>query len=204
VSTHTGKNKIVCLCVGTMLNNKHFPPSRITALNRDTHATWSQMSVQWYLVADSARFHTFLVAELGTPINMIVRIDWHAISVLECRPYVPEHGDEHIAVGETSGFWLGGIVACLMRYDRDYHLFAYNCRTVSYLILTEYCRFDARCVFELYETHKILCGVEGMDACISIDEFIHYIHHRELEASKGTDVDKELGEAGHYLNKRVM
>lgn len=179
----------------------HFPPcATVAELNDETCARWAEMPVHWSLVADEARFHAFLVLEAGAPLRRTLRIDWHATSVLECRPYEPTHGDEHIAVGETRGFCLACVAKTLAPYDRDYHLFAYNCRTVAYLILTKYAGFDETAVLQLYEQHEMLCGVGGLEQCISPEEFMHYVRHRELEQRQGHDVDKELAEAGRYFN----
>ena len=63
-------------------------------------------------------------------------------------------------------------------YLREYHLFDFNCRTVSYLILVEVLGFDANWVYEQFQKNSTLCGLGDRTACMSIDEIYHYIAWR--------------------------
>ncbi len=185
---------VVVVVVVVMLDKAKFPDSSIAALNSDTHGTeWDSAPVQWSLVADGDRFHVFLVAALGAPLNREVRIDWRALNRLEFEPYVTDARDERIRVdeGETRGFCrLCTIAQLRLLMHHNYHLFAFNCRTVSYLLLTEGCRFDAQRTLSLFEEHDLRCGVGSLDDCLSVVEIQHYIRHKQSEAAVVKVVDK--------------
>ena len=167
-----------------MLDKQKFPDSSIAALNADCHeGAWRDVAVRWSLVADQDRFHVFLVAQIQAPVNLEVRIDWRAVSRLEFEPHVRDTREEMVPVGETRGFCRLCAIAHLRRFMQDYNLFVFNCRTVSYLLLTELCRFDPARTYDLFDEHELLCGLQ-MDECLSVTEIEHYIHHRQTEAAQ--------------------
>lgn len=177
-----------------MLDQQKFPDSPITVLNSDTHSgDWTNVPVKWELVADGDRFHVFLIAQLGSPVNLAIRIDWRHKNRLEFEPYKVDKRDERIPlVQETRGFCRLCLISRILVLTHDYHLFAFNCRTVSYLILTEWCRFDKNEILGLFEKHDLRCGVGSLDDCLSVTEIEHYVKHvqSEQEQQQQTNVNK--------------
>lgn len=166
-----------------MLDKQKFPDSSIPALNSDTHSNeWKNVVVQWELVADGDRFHVFLIAQLGAPLNQSIRVDWRHKNRLEFEPYYANPRDERIPLQwQTRGFCRLCLISRILVLTHDYHLFAFNCRTVSYLILTEWCYFDKHQVLTLFEKHDLRCGVGSLDDCLSITEIEHYVKHVQSE-----------------------
>lgn len=169
-----------------MLDKEKFPDSTLAQLNTDTHeGAWRDVPVRWSLVADRDRFHVFLVAALGAPLDLEVRIDWRALSRLEFEPHLRDASEERIEVGETRGFCRLCAIAHVRRFMvHQYNLFVFNCRTVSYLLLTELCRFEPERVYALFQEHELLCGLGDLDECVSPTEIEHYIRHKQSEAEQ--------------------
>lgn len=171
-----------------MLDEQKFPPSSIAALNEDMHqAPYATTSVQWSLVADGDRFHVFLVAECGPPLSCAIRIDWRAANRLEFEPYVADKRDERIAVGRKQQAFCRRCAIAKLRLlmaHRDYNLFAFNCRTVSYYLLVDYAEFDNNSVLDLFEAHELRCGVGSLEDCLSLEELEHYFRH--VKSEQGT------------------
>jgi hypothetical protein len=67
-----------------------------------------------------------------------------------------------------------------------YSLFDFNCRTVSYLILTDIVGFDPDEVYDLFKDSGVLCGLDKIQ-CVSLEEIYHYIRYREGEHRRQRD-----------------
>lgn len=160
-----------------------FPPSSIVELNRATHnAQWDSVRGEWSIVIDAARFHVFIVVALPT---RDVRIDWRQTSRLEVEPYVATPGEERVRLGRREGFCRPCLVHMLQSYMKRYSLFAFNCRTVTYLIATEVCGFEPATVFGVFETRDMLCGLGEPLACLTLEEMHHYVEAQRLERELG-------------------
>lgn len=131
------------------------------------------MDARWFLVWDRHRFHVYLMVETALE---RVRIDWHQNSTLELAPYKDKMGEKQVLVGKApycSECLLEKTQKLLYRYQ----LFSFNCRTVSYLILTEVLGFDETRVYEYFRDENTLCGLDSME-CFSVAEIDHFIAWR--------------------------
>jgi hypothetical protein len=134
------------------------------------------MSIDWYLVLDKSKFHVY-VAFVGDGEQF--RIDWHTNSTLEVSPFVEKEGETCISVGKGEWDQPSFEVAILELLER-YKLFQFNCRTVSYLILTKIVGYKPDYIYQYFKENHILCGLE-FGQCFSLDEIHHYILYRENE-----------------------
>lgn len=157
-----------------------FPRSRTVArLNEPGHGDiFGEMDVTWCLMTDESRFHVYVVAQLP---DVAVRIDWRVTSRLEFEKYTPNDKDECMPIGQAPGFCRDCIIHTMHYYLQQYQLLKFNCRTVSYLILTEACGFDPTAVYEQLETRQMLCGLGNQWDCLALPEIHHYISWKHAE-----------------------
>jgi len=158
-----------------------FPASSIAPLNRHRHHQQERVGpVAWYLVLDPHRFHVFVAARLSP--TVAVRIDWHDNSTFCFEPYVDRPGETRLWVGESAQFCKLCIDAQMAEVLERYKLFRFNCRTVSYLVLTQVVGFDREAVYAKFRDSQVLCGLEFAQ-CFSLDEVHHYVAYREEKGS---------------------
>ena len=140
------------------------------------------MSVDWYLVLDRSKFHVY-VAFMGREEQF--RIDWHTDSTLEGLVFVEKSGEERIFIGKGE-FDQPSFEREILKLLEMYKLFQFNCRTVSYLILTKIVGYTPDYVYKFFKDHRILCGLE-FGECFSVEEIHHYILYRDNEARSGNN-----------------
>lgn len=156
-----------------------FPASSLKELNGATHdVAWSQQPCEWFVGIDPARFHAFVVVKL--PIATI-RVDWRQTSRLEVEPYKATEGDELVPLGKRPGFCRDCLVHMLKGYMRQYSLFMFNCRTVTYLVCTEAAGFAPGDVFNVFDARDMRCGLGDVTECLSLEEIHHFVESKALE-----------------------
>lgn len=159
--------------------NKQFPESSIVELNKHTHqGDWHKAKVKWFLMADESHFHTYLKVEIPK-LKQEIRIDWHDNSTLCFEPYKNDQNgkvSEKIFIGETDWFCRECIIGCLENDMQTYKLFLFNCRTVSFVILTKICLFNSTKVEEIFNQKEMMCGIDSRE-CISESEIQHYLEY---------------------------
>lgn len=163
-----------------------FPPSSLAQLNVATHANQKWKHVEWFLVTDESRFHTYVKAVIKDE-GLEIRVDWHDNSTLCFERFVPETtkvGD-CVAIGKTTWFCRECIVRGMESDMKTYNLFKFNCRTVSFVILTKICRFDPQKVEGLFDSLRILCGIDERE-CLSTTEISHYLEYTKSHREKCT------------------
>lgn len=137
---------------------------------------------RWYLMVDRDRFHVYVGAQVEGMRGRL-RIDWHDNSQLELRWL--RHGfdrdAEAILIGTTRNFCK----ACLVErvkslHMQHYQIFRFNCRTVTYLILTRVYGFDKQVVYDHFVNGQIMCGLDESE-CVSLNELHHYLNWSETQ-----------------------
>lgn len=165
-----------------------FPPSSsLTELNEATHdGKWKNRQVEWFLVTDQSRFHTYVKAVIKDEPPLQIRIDWHDNSRLCFERFLPETMvSDCIEVGKTKWFCRECIVKGIESDMKTYNLFQFNCRTVAFIILTKICRFDSQKVEALFDSLRILCGIDERE-CVSTTEISHYLAYTRSHRDKCT------------------
>jgi hypothetical protein len=147
-----------------------FPTSSIASLNR--HTCESPGKVLWYMVVDRYKFHVYVVAAVEKR-NLYVRIDWNDNSTLRFDPYVNNNQEQHVYIGSRESFCRECIIEKMKSRMGVYKLFRFNCRTMSYIILTDVTGFDRDSVFQHFNSLDILCGLDIAE-CVSLEEIHHY------------------------------
>lgn len=137
------------------------------------------MQSSWYLVLDKSKFHVY-VATINS--EEAIRIDWHKDSTLEFSLFTEKEGEEKFYIGK-SYYCQECVEEHLIVLLERYKLFQFNCRTVSYLILTLVEGFSADHVYPFFQKEHTLCGLE-IAQCISIEEIDHFIQFRKEEEAK--------------------
>jgi hypothetical protein len=128
--------------------------------------------VDWYLVVDKYQFHVYVVAAMKD-CQLYVRIDWHNNSTLCFEPYIESSEEKHLHIGRTRKFCRQCILDIVKDEMQSYKLFKFNCRTLSYMVLTKAMQFDAEAVYEQFNSQDLLCGLD-MAECLSLEEMHHY------------------------------
>lgn len=122
----------------------------------------------WHLVLDASRFHAYVAVVMP---EAAVRFDWDDENRLKAGPYVPTP-DQVVFVLGTAPCCVPCTKLAIARFERPYNLFEFNCRTVSFLLLTRVASFPPRDVFALFKKHATLCGLDRR-ACMSATEMRH-------------------------------
>jgi hypothetical protein len=156
-----------------------FPASSIKCINkhicRDAN---SNCLVKWYMVLDKYRFHVYVVAAMEKR-DLYVRIDWHSNSTLCFEPYQNNTEEKHIFIDTTRHFCRECILKQMKTLMKsDYKLFRFNCRTVSYMILTQVAQFDAKKVYACFSNEDMLCGLDESE-CLSLEEIHHFVTYEQ-------------------------
>ena len=155
-----------------------FPKSSIGLLNKHICQDKKSSSVvEWYLVLDQHKFHVYVAVAIQER-DLYVRIDWHDNSTLCFEPYQNNNLETHVHIGTTSLFCRNCILDIMKEEMQTYKLFRFNCRTVSYLVLTKAMSFNAKKVFHRFNSMDILCGLDQSE-CLSLEEIHHYIAYAE-------------------------
>lgn len=136
----------------------------------------------WYLMVDRDSFHVYVGVHVQG-LRGRLRIDWQDNSRLELS-WLKRGFDRHdraILIGKTAQFCR----ACLVEKVRalhmqHYQLFHFNCRTVTYLILTRVQGFDKHAVYQHFVDGEILCGLDERE-CVSLTELHHYLNWSETQ-----------------------
>jgi hypothetical protein len=146
------------------------------------HECDQQRETRWYLMVDSDRFHVYVGVRIAGQ-KGVLRIDWRDNSRLELtrRRHDFERGHEAIPIGTTPTYCK----ACLVQRMRELHLqhyqlFHFNCRTVTYLVLTRVQGFDKNAVYQHFVDDGILCGIDSTE-CVSLNELHHYLNWSETQ-----------------------
>jgi hypothetical protein len=165
------------------------PRSSIDELNRHTHKKTGK--IRWFLVIDRYQFHVYVMAQIcnkRAECHLAVRIDWHDNSTFCTERYEAKEGEEEIYIGTTESFCKLCMECAMedeMRRAKGYHLLRFNCRTVSFLVLTEVEGFDAERVYALFKKHEIRCGLDT-EECFSRDEIQHYLEYSRETGNRCT------------------
>ena len=156
---------------------RYFEPSAISAINKHTEHIYE--GVLWKLAIDHARFHVYAVAIISP--DLWVRVDWNETHKLTFKPYVVKEREIVIDVGFSDGFCK----LCLEKeiYLEDYKLFEFNCRTVTFIVLT-LMGFDSPKLYAMFTKNNVLCGLDE-SKCLSVDEITHFIQWQEGRVMKG-------------------
>ena len=149
-------------------------PSPIKAINRHTIFKDSK----WLLVMDKNRFHVYVAVVINKDLQ--IRIDWNGDSTLTFKKYTFNPDEESYPIGDN-GFCKLCIEKIMVNKLHEYHLFTFNCRTVSFLILT-LVGFDGTYIYNLYEHANVLCGLEESE-CLSIKEMQHFFDNEGSKES---------------------
>jgi len=150
-----------------------FPASEISALNE--HLCGRESATQWYLVVDKYEFHVYVAAVCK---EFQVRIDWHQDSTLTYRPFHFDQLEQNIPVDSSRLFCKPCTESKLRNSMQEYRLTHFNCRTLSYLILTQVQAFDPDQVYNKFQQLHILCGLEPLQ-CFSLDEIHRYVAYKK-------------------------
>lgn len=159
-----------------------FKPSGVACINGHTcqHTTEGGVTeVQWFLVHDASLFHVYVAAIVNR--TLAIRIDWRAESRLEFEQMRPTEGDRSYPMGQSSWFCKPCIEEALSSQMEEYRLFRFNCRTLSYLILTQVGRLEPGAVYQRFQSLGTLCGLDPRE-CLSLEEIRHYIAHQKQTA----------------------
>lgn len=124
------------------------------------------------MVIDKYQFHVYVVAAMKE-CQLYVRIDWHNNSTLCFEPYQENSEEKHIHIGTTRRFCRQCILDMIKKEMHAYKLLQFNCRTLSYMLLTKTQGFDADFVYEQFNSRDLLCGLD-MTECVSLEEMHHY------------------------------
>jgi hypothetical protein len=133
--------------------------------------------VEWYLVLDKSKFHVY-VAMIG--VEESIRIDWHKNSTLEFSPFLVKEGEHKELIGRA-WYCQECIEEKVLEFLETYKLFQFNCRTVSYLLLTVVLGFEPNHVYPFFQKQDVMCGLE-LAQCFSPEEIHHFILYRRSEA----------------------
>jgi hypothetical protein len=146
----------------------------------------TQRPYKWFLLIDPSLFHVFVVAVAG---EERVRFDWDDENRLKAGPYVPTLGETVLEVGDT-GCCVPCCKAGIAQYNQHYQLFSFNCRTVSFLLLTQVKKFPVPKVSQLFLTNGVVCGLDRRE-CFTARELRHLLDW--IEAQKLGDEDEDSG-----------
>ena len=166
-----------------------FPASPIAALNEHTcqqskanggggaTAAWD-----WYLVVDKFEFHVY-VAAVCRATRMQVRCDWHQNTSLTFNPFQFDKLEQNLLIGHSDWFCRCCIVEqidAIMKEvgARDYRLFHFNCRSMSYLILWRIMGFPHELVYGKFDELHILCGLDPSQ-CLKLAEIRRYFAYKK-------------------------
>lgn len=150
-----------------------FPASEIKSI--EGHLCNKESAVQWYLVVDKYEFHVYVAAVCS---EFQVRIDWHQDSTLTYRPFHFDPLEQNIPVASSRWFCKPCTASKLRHSMHEYQLFSFNCRTLSYLILSEVQGFDPNMVYGKFKQLHIMCGLEPLQ-CFSLDEIHRYVAYKK-------------------------
>jgi hypothetical protein len=161
---------------------------------KEEHECQRVCDVEWFLVADKSHFHVYVVASIAperesrawyaTPDYHPIgrrrerRIDWDETSVLKFRDYEPRDGETVTWVGRRVGYCKRCIKEKMRVRLREYSLFKFNCRTVSFMILTDIAGLGPREVYEKFAANGTLCGLDDSE-CLTLESLKQYIAWRE-------------------------
>jgi hypothetical protein len=129
---------------------------------------------KWLLSLDEARFHVYIT--ILTSKYKGIRIDWRDDSVLTFEETTLDEDNEYIVVGRAD-YCKACIEKSIKPLLKQYRLGDFNCRTVSWLLLLM-AGFEETYVHHLFESHKIMCGVNAKES-INMDEMRHFIDWSE-------------------------
>ncbi len=154
-----------------------FPRAEVTGLDEHqcNRGHEDGGGVQWFLVVDKYEFHVYVAAVCR---QFQVRIDWHQDSTLTYRPFHFDQLEQNIAVGRGHWFCKPCIETQLRHGMQEYRLFHFNCRTLSYLILTRVAQFDPDEVYAKFDKLRLLCGLQPVQ-CLSLDEIHRYVAYKK-------------------------
>lgn len=143
--------------------------SRIKEINTHTDSD-DFKNIKWLLVMDEYRFHVFVVAAIRQ--DLYIRIDWNDNSTLTFIKYVPISTETRTLVG-FKNFCKLCIDEEMEGYLKQYDLFRFNCRTVSFLVLLVV-GFEKDYIYSLFKTAGVLCGLNEKQ-CLSDTEINRFI-----------------------------
>lgn len=146
-----------------MQSQEGLPKAKRSGAERDA------MTDKWHLVWDAHRFHVYVMVQRE---EERLRIDWRQYSALDVGPYTEVEGELVIAVGRKP-FCIDCLFEKMNKLLKHYQIFVFNCRTVSYLVLTEVMGFDERAVYKLFADQETLCGLD-MSQCFTMAEIDHF------------------------------
>ena len=134
----------------------------------------------WLLVIDKNDFHVFVVTQTET--LGYTRIDWNLDSTLTFTKYNFNPLDKSYIIGHGK-YNENRISYETSEYLRNYNLFHFNCRTVSFLVLV-LAGFNADLLYKLFSDANILCGLdEGQ--CLSMKEVRSFmLYERDKQLSR--------------------
>ena len=127
------------------------------------------MTDKWHLVWDAHRFHVYVMVARE---EERVRLDWRQHSSLDVNPYAEVAGELVLAVG-SAPYCIDCVFEKAAKLLKHYQLFVFNCRTVSYLLLTDVMGFDERAVYKMFAAQDTLCGLD-MSQCFTMAEIDHF------------------------------
>lgn len=153
-----------------------FPSAEVKGLDEHRcHGDDEAQAIEWYLVVDKYEFHVYVAAVSA---QLHVRLDWHQDSTLTYRPFAFDPLEQNIAVARGHFFCKPCINAALQAGMQEYRLFHFNCRTLSYLILSHVAGFDPDTVYAKFQKLNILCGLEPLQ-CLSLTEIHRYVAYKK-------------------------
>lgn len=132
---------------------------------------------KWYLLLDRNRFHVFIGVVINK--NLTIRIDWNRDATLTFKKYEEYIYEEKTFLGKRD-FSKSEIKKLMKNKLKNYDLFYFNCRTVTYMILTKIVHFDSHEVYNLFKQYSIMCGLKE-EECLSMEEIEHFISFQEEE-----------------------
>jgi hypothetical protein len=154
-----------------------FKPSSVREIN--SHTNHQFKDVEWLLVFDESNFHVYVVARLTK--NLSIRIDWNTNTTLTFERYQKKKTETESVIGTSEmNFCKLCLQDDIVNRLREYNLFKFNCRTVSFLILIMM-GFKTDGVWSHFERANMLCGLDETQ-CLSADEIHHFLQY---EQSKG-------------------
>lgn len=139
-------------------------------------------------MVDKYEFHVYVSAVCRAPGGLRVRCDWHQNTTLTFKPFVFDKLEQNLLIGQSQWFCRCCIteqISDIMEEAnrKEYKLFEFNCRTMSYLILWRIMSFDHALVYGKFDQLHILCGLNPIH-CLSLDEIRRYFdYRRENETS---------------------
>ena len=156
-----------------------FPDSPIAALNQHTCEAYRGHEFKWYLVVDKYQFHVYVAAvEQNVQNGLKVRMDWHQDSTLTFRPFAFDVMEQNLLIGTSDWFCRQCTIDRLWSVMGEYKLFAFNCRTLSYLILWYVMHFPHDQVYACFEKFHLMCGLDETQ-CLSFIEIHRYLAYKK-------------------------